>query len=348
MTPRLLPRRLAGAVMALSLALAMPAARSDDRAEAERWIERMGTALERLNYEGTLVELAGEQATVMRVVHRHERGMTSERLTAIDGVGREIIRHGDEVTCILPDQRMVLVDRRDNVPGSTSRLRAQFGGRPHFPAEHYRLALEPGPVLAGRPTQVVVVEPADGLRYGYRLWLDGETALPLKVQVAGDGGAVVEQVLFADIRLGEPIADAAVRASQPTDGYTWRKVGPAPEDGAAPAPWTAGRLPPGFVQQAATTKPGRSAAPVTQLVYSDGVATVSVFIEPDAGSAGPAGPGAGSPAAVPGGTRLGSANLYTLVRSGHRVTAMGEVPARTVEMIARAMGPAPVADASTR
>jgi sigma-E factor negative regulatory protein RseB len=345
MTPRLLPRRLAGAVMALSLALAMPAARSDDRAEAERWIERMGTALERLNYEGTLVELAGEQATVMRVVHRHERGMTSERLTAIDGVGREIIRHGDEVTCILPDQRTVLVDRRDNVPGSTSRLRARFGGRPVFAAAHYRLALEPGPVLAGRPTQLLVVEPTDGLRYGYRLWLDDETALPLKLQVAGDGGAVVEQVLFADIRVGEPIADAAVRASQPTDGYTWRQAGPAPATGAVPAPWAAVRLPPGFVQQAATTKPGRSAAPVTQLVYSDGAATVSVFIEPDAGADGP---GAGAATEGPGGTRLGSASVFTLVRSGHRVTAMGEVPAPTVEMIARAMGPAPVADARAR
>jgi sigma-E factor negative regulatory protein RseB len=249
------------------------------------------------------------------------------------------------VTCILPDQKMVLVDRRDNVPGSTSRLRARFGGRPHFPAEHYRLAVEPGPVLAGRPTQLVSVEPADGLRYGYRLWLDDETALPLKLQVAGDGGAVVEQVLFADIRVGEPIADAAVRASQPTDGYTWRQAGPAPATAAAPAPWAAVRLPPGFVQQAATTKPGRSAAPVTQLVYSDGAATVSVFIEPDAGAGG-AGPGSATDG--PGGTRLGSASVYTLVRSGHRVTAMGEVPARTVEMIARAMGPAPVADARAR
>ena len=87
---------------------------------------------------------------------------------------------------------------------------------------------------------------------------------------------------------------------------------------------------------------------MTQLVYSDGVATVSVFIEPDAGAGAAEGPGAASPDAVPGGTRLGSANLFTLVRSGHRVTAMGEVPPRTVEMIARAMGPAPVADASAR
>jgi sigma-E factor negative regulatory protein RseB len=338
-------RCLAGALAALVVAMPAIAARADGRAEADRWIERMGAALEQLNYEGTLVELSGEQATVMRVVHRHERGQTAERLTAIDGVGREIIRQGDEVTCILPDQQMVLVDRRYNVPGSTSPLRTQFGGRAHFPAAYYRLTLEPGPVLAGRPTQLVVVEPTDGWRYGYRLWLDGESALPLKVQVAGEGGAVIEQVLFADIRLGELIPDAAVRASQPTDGYTWRRTVAAPVPGAVPAPWAAARLPPGFVQQAATTKPGRSAAPVTQLVYSDGVATVSVFIEPDAG---PAGAGAASATAVPGGTRLGSANLFTLVQSGYRVTAMGEVPARTVEMIARAVGPVPVADARAR
>jgi len=343
MTVRLLLRLLTGGLATLALVLAMPAAGADERADPGRWIERMGAALEELNYEGTLVELAGDRATVMRVVHRHEGGQTSERLTAIDGVGREIIRQGDEVTCILPDERLVLVDRRDNVPAAASHLGTRLGGRPHFPAAHYRLALEPGPVLAGRPTQLVVVEPADALRYGYRLWLDAATALPLKVQVAGAGGAVIEEVMFADIRLGEPIAQAAVQASQPTAGYAWRRAAPAPGPAATPAPWTAARLPPGFVQQAATTKPGRSAAPVTQLVYSDGVATVSVFIEPGAGP----GPDAvaASPTAVPGGTRLGSASLYTLVRSGHRVTAMGEVPAHTVEMIARAMGPAAVADA---
>jgi sigma-E factor negative regulatory protein RseB len=291
---RALQRLVAGAVAALAAAFALPAAGADDgRLDAAGWIERMGTALATLNYEGTLVELSGDEAAVMRVVHRHERGTTSERLTAIDGVGREIIRHGDEVTCILPDQRTVLVDRRDNIPGSTSRLRARFGERPRFPAAHYRLALEPGPELAGRPTQLVVIEAADALRYGYRLWLDEATALPLKLQVATDDGMVVEQVLFADVRLGEPIADAALQASRPTEGYTWRRTVAAVTPVAASAAWSASRLPPGFAQRAATTKPGRSGTPVTQLVYSDGVATVSVFIEPQApsgGGDGPAGP----------------------------------------------------------
>ena len=69
----------------------------------------MGYALEYLNYEGTLIQLHGADAAVMRVVHRVENGVPTERITAMDEVGREIIRRGDDVTCILPDQNEVLI-----------------------------------------------------------------------------------------------------------------------------------------------------------------------------------------------------------------------------------------------
>jgi sigma-E factor negative regulatory protein RseB len=306
----------------------------------------MGDALERLNYQGTLVELDGDGATVMRVVHRYADGLATERLTALDGVGREIIRRGDEVTFILPDQRTILVDRRENVPGSTSRLREQFAAPLRLPMAHYRLATEAGPELVGRTTQVVVIEPADTFRYGYRLWLDQATAMPLRVQVTGEDGEIIEQVLFADITLGESIDDAAVRPSRSTAGFARRSAArppAAPADLPAPEPWAADRLPAGFTLQAMLAKPGRDeATPLTQLVYTDGVATVSVFVEPLPAGGKPAEgnvPAPGEETRAPSGSHVGGANVYTLVNAGHLVTAMGEVPAATVRMIAEAMVP---------
>jgi sigma-E factor negative regulatory protein RseB len=315
----------------------------------------MGQALERQNYQGTLVELDGDGATVMRVVHRYTDEVATERLTALDGIGREIIRRGDEVTVILPDQRTVLVDRRENIQGSTSRLREQFAGPARFPEAHYRLATEPGPEVVGRQTQLVMVNSADGYRYGYRLWLDRATAMPLRVQVVDEEGAIVEQVMFSDIRLGEPIADAAFEASQSTEGFAWRRAAGAADSAPAypvASPWVAERLPPGFTLRATLAKPGRNkGGPLTQVVYSDGVATVSVFVEPAGEAGAPSAGGAGkSPdqSEAPSGAHVGGANVYTLVTAGHLVTAMGEVPARTARAIAEAMRPEPAANARSR
>jgi sigma-E factor negative regulatory protein RseB len=326
---------------------AAPPAEGPGPASPQAWLERMGDALERVNYQGTLVELDGDGATVMRVVHRYADGLATERLTALDGVGREIIRQGDEVMFILPDQRTVLVDRRENVPGSTSRLREQFSAPLSLPVAHYRLATEAGPGLVGRATQLVVIDPADNLRYGYRLWLDQATAIPLRVQVTGEEGEIVEQVMFADISLDEAIDDAAVRPSRSTEGFTRRRAATPPSaapDLPAPAPWAADRLPAGFTLQATVAKPGRDGArPLTQFVYTDGVATVSVFVEavpPGSWQAGGSGSAPGGGGDAPSGSHVGGANVYTLVNGGHLVTAMGEVPAATVRMIAEAMRPA--------
>ena len=93
------------------------------------WLARMEQALGSLNYEGTLVQMHGNEASVMHVVHRVDAGSTTERITAMDEVGREIIRRGDEVTCIFPDQRTVIVGRRNSSAIShAERARSSLSG----------------------------------------------------------------------------------------------------------------------------------------------------------------------------------------------------------------------------
>lgn len=319
---------LAGACAAV---VALPAAGDDD---PRGWLDRMGYALEYLNYEGTLIQLHGSDAAVMRVVHRVEDGVPTERITAMDEVGREIIRRGDDVTCILPDQNEVMIEEGGDARQGASPLRQQFAGDVHFDDRLYRLAIASGGKLVGRDTRVVTVRPTDNFRYGYRLWLDHATAMPLKVQVAGDDGVVVEQLLFSDISLPERIPESAVQPSVTIDSFTRQRSPrsappPAPAATGSPA-WRVDALPPGFRLRAVRSqRTGSPAAGLDHLVYTDGVASVSVFIE--AGVT-PMEQGEGP-------SRVGAANAWTTMTDGYLVTAVGEVPVRTVEAIARAVRP---------
>ncbi len=315
---------------------ALPAAGSDDPGG---WLERMSYSLEYLNYEGTLIQLQGADAAVMRIVHRVENGVPTERITAIDDVGREIIRRGEEVTCILPDQQAVLVGIRSDERQGTSPLREQFAGDVRFDSRYYRLTLATGGKLVGRDTRVVTVRPTDNYRYGYRVWLDHATAMPLKVQIAGNDGVVVEQLLFADISLPERIPASAVQPSRTIDSYTWQRspvrAVPPSDAGSVMAvetgAWRVDAVPPGFSLRAVRSQRAEGTTlPMKQLVYSDGVASVSVFVE--------AGVAAAEQGEGP--SRMGAANAYTTMTSGFLITAVGEVPVRTVETIALSVRPA--------
>lgn len=227
-------RRAGSTAPALALALAIvaaplagPAARADGApADPRAWLERMAVALRQLNYEGTLVQFTDGEASVMRVVHRVDGNTITERVTALDDVGREIIREGPDTKCILPDQRSVMVEEFATTPaGASSPLKRSFAGPLRISDTLYSLSAEPGGHLVGRSTTLVRVRPRDGFRYGYRLWLDDATGMPLKIQIADDRNAVQEQVLFSDIRLAGRIPAESVRPSLKLNAFTWRRSG---------------------------------------------------------------------------------------------------------------------------
>jgi sigma-E factor negative regulatory protein RseB len=199
----------------------------------------------------------------------------------------------------------------------------------------------------GRNAHVIAVNPKDQFRFGYRLWLDEKTAMPLKTQLCDSHGQILEQILFARLDYPKSIADSELAPAVKTDGMRWVRQGPAhgaPSTGLSG--FRASELPPGFkltVEGAQTI--GGATAPASHLVYSDGLATVSVFIEaqpaPDAAGT-DAAPAAPAEAPIQGLARVGSGYAFSTVVQGHQVTAVGEVPALTVEFIAHSVksGPA--------
>jgi sigma-E factor negative regulatory protein RseB len=290
--------------------------------EARAWLDKMNRAVEELNYQGTFVHVLEGTAETLHIIHRNDQGRSSERIVSLDGVGREIIRQDDEVQCILPDQKVVLLEDRKDASPLASAL-------PSYSDEiepHYELALHATARVANRATRVLEIKPRDAYRYGYILWLDQETAMPLKSQLINDRGGIVEQILFTEISFPSSIPAEGLAATIDTTGFTTLRTKSAPLG--SEIPWRASRVPGGFKLSVATQNPiAGSETPVEHLVYSDGLATVSVFIEDP-----------NTKAEVDEGfSKVGSTNAFSLTLRGRKVTAVGEVPRQTVRAIASSL-----------
>ncbi len=309
--------------------------RSRGADEPRDWLEKMNKALATRNYDGTFFHLSEGRVETMRIVHRVRAGRVTERLQSLDGSGREFVRANNELTCYLPDQHTVLVEpRQDHGPF--------LGSLPQFGAvsDFYRIEALPATHVLGRPVRVVAVNPKDQFRFGYRLWLDEKTAMPLKTQLCDSHGQVIEQIFFARLDMPDNIPDSDLAPTVRTDGMRWVRQGPS--NGAAPAAlsgYRASELPPGFRLTASGAQTlGNAGVPASHLVYSDGLATVSLFIEaqPDPAAGAAADPALAEPP-MQGLARVGSGYAFSTVVQGHQVTALGEVPAQTVEFIAHSV-----------
>jgi sigma-E factor negative regulatory protein RseB len=289
-------------------------------AEPKEWLERMNKALTSRNYVGVFTHVRGDRAETLRIIHRVKGNDVSERLLSLDGSEREFIREGDQLTCYYPDRRMVLVER-GSPDGPLLSLPSLDGGDSNV----YEIQGGERERLLGRKTRMVALTPRDEYRYGYRLWIDEETSMPLKTQLCDQSGKVIEQIVFSNIDLPERIPDSMFKPVVDASNFRWLRAERQVAANPAPALWEAMRLPPGFrmATRAAQSMPG-SSEPVAHLVFTDGVASVSVFIEPRKADV-PAQQGA---------AHVGSSSAFSTVVDGHQVTAVGEVPANTVQFIA--------------
>ena len=329
-------RGLGLAALTLLGLLVRPAAASQD--DAREWLQRMTESLATRNYFGLFTHTTNGQSETMRIVHRVEDEQSTERLVSLDGSGREIVRTASEVHVYLPDRRVVLVEPRSDAGSLLSALPAPS---PQLDAL-YDLQLRKGNKLLGREVRILDIRPRDAYRYGYRLWLDEESAMPLRSVVTDPAGKAVEQIHFTRLELPRRIDPGATEPSVDASGFQWVKTAhrPAPAEMAArAAEWRPTKMPPGFrlVGSRMQTMPGVP-VPVQHLIFSDGFASVSVFIEP----------GSTSGPTPPESTSVGSANAYTVTVRNHVVTAVGEVPPETVRDIATSVAPveaAPPAEA---
>lgn len=293
-------------------------------AQVGEWLERLAMASRSLNYEGTFVYHHGMTLESVHLVHMVDQKGEHERIISLNGTAREIIRNNNQTTCILPDSKSVLVDNTS--PGT---------GLPSFPtnidkiSRYYEFEFEGYGRVAGRPVRQIMIRPKDEFRYGYRLWLDDAFELLLRSELLDGQGNVVEQVMFTDIRLLENMDAERLKPNIAENEYKWvTDDEPVQRLDVSKPDWHAEKLPGGFV----LTRDSMQRLPehnvmVNHLLFSDGLASVSVYVEPVT---------AGEDV-LRGNSQMGAVNAYGRVIDEYHVTAVGEVPAGTVEMIASSL-----------
>ncbi len=286
----------------------------------------MGAALNNASYVGEFVSESAERTERLAITHRVRDGVVSERLVSLTGHGRELVRENDEVVVYLPDQKLAIIERR---PGRSDLMGAlpQFEGRM---ASWYKVDWVGRETLDDfGPTAVVAVRPLDGYRFGYRLWIDVDSHMPVRSDLADGSGRVIERLRFTKLRFDDNIPDSAFEPAVDRRKMRWVRQSPQSEE-EMPA-WRAAQVPPGFrLSVSGMQALAGAGSPVNHLVYSDGLATVSVFIQtPEPGKA-----------VAQGTTRSGVASAFTTLVDGHQVTAVGEVPPRTLKFIASGLRPA--------
>lgn len=287
------------------------------------WLAKATEAVRTLDYRGTLVYLRDGSMDTLQIVHRYRNGNEWERLFAKSGQRREIIRKNGEVTCVLPDQKLVLLTKNSRpkmLPGVGVDGNVEWG-------ENYRIRELGARRQAGRMCRVIGIQAKDKFRYGYRLLIDMETNLPLKLALLYDG-EVLEQLMFTDISFPETIPDSDLKSEFLTDEYQWVRHRALPPQ---PAPktqilWGASKLPPGFELAETGARRIKDGVIVRQFLYTDGVATVSAFVAPSSGTH-----------KFVGETTMGAVNAFGRRVKDHQITVVGEVPDVTVRWIAEHM-----------
>lgn len=289
--------------------------------QVAEWLQRLSHASKTMNYEGTFVYRHGDQLESVHIIHKADDKGEHERIISLNGVAREVIRNNNKVTCILPDSKDVIV--------SSSPVESKL---PSFPADierlskYYNFVFEGYGRVAGRPVRRIAIRPRDEYRYGYRLWMDDAFELLLRSELLDNEGNAVEQVMFTDIKLLESIDDKRLLPNISGKEYNWMTGDDNHKDASYKATnmgWYASQLPGGFaLKHKNLHRLPDNKQSVAHLLYSDGLASVSVYIESYDESADN----------LKGASRMGAVNAYGNVVGNHHITAVGEVPRATVEL----------------
>ena len=293
--------------------------------EPRDWLQKMTIAVQTANYEGTVIRIQDGLVDALKVMHFASDGVVCEKVIIQEGKDLEIIRNGNEVRFIMPERKSVLVEEWDDKSTLFSTLPSsdiRFGNE-------YDVSIVRKERVAGRKTIMLAIRPHDSFRYGHRIWLDIATGFPLQTKLLDEHGEIIEQVKFADITFNAEIDASDIQPSIDIGGFRWFAKPQRTAASEVFTDWVSDNLPPGFrVTSTRGERISGSDDPVTHMMLSDGLASVSVFVELGKDKKEAAGR-----------SRVGASNAFSVASGDFRVTAVGEVPAATVEQIARSMHP---------
>ena len=313
-----LPRK---ALLFLILVSISGTAVGGNSALAREWLERMTTAMSQMSYQGTFVYVRNGVVETMRITHVTDETGVRERMYSISGPHREVIRDSEGVRCVLEDTASVVEDQvvassyfptlpLSILDGDNSGYLIEAGGRAR---------------IAGHAALRVRILPEDKFRYGYDLWLDEQTGLLLKWVLLNTRNKPIAKLMFTDFTIGSAIDLSELESDSRAEDFVEMKTFSLQKTVVTQSSprWQPSKLPPGFSLASYNHKTGADGV-YEHMVYSDGLAAVSVYVEQQSIGA----------SINPGASQLGTHNAYTRTQGALQITVIGEVPSITVKSIA--------------
>ena len=304
--------------LAMLAGLLATTAHADPQDEVMGWLQRMTTAAKKLNYTGTFTYQSGGGTETSRIIHLVDAAGEHEKLEVLDGSPREVIRSNDEVKCYLPEDKVVIIEKRSQHKAFPALLPVSVGNL----GESYLIRKGETARIAGFDSQQVVLEPKDTLRYGHQFWADIQSGLILKARTLNERNETIEQFAFSQLQINPPIDKDELKPHSNTEGKTWRiHNARASQSLTAGGDWHFRTQLPGFKKGAGMKRQGwrGSGVDTTHFIFSDGLASISVLIEPRTDQE-----------AVTSTYSAGAINVYKRTAGKHLLTVLGEVPMTTL------------------
>ena len=287
--------------------------------DGRHWLDRMVAAAHKLDYTGTFVFQNAKLVETSRIVHAVDGGHELERIEVLDGAPREVLRSNDEIRCYLPESHTLIIENRSQQRSFPALAPAALSGL----SEYYVLRKGPLVRIADRESQSIVLEPKDDLRYGRQFWADTATGLLLKAALLNERGEAIESFTFTHLQIGGAIDRESLKSRYAAASQEWQvRRASATQSRGEDAAWRFKTALPGFSKRAGMLRGPQLDLPQSvHLMFSDGLAAISVFIEPlreDANK-------------DLGMMTMGATNVYRRVVGDHLFVLMGEVPPATLK-----------------
>ena len=304
-----------------------PAASAVESRSINDWLMRMHEASRKRSYIGTFVVSSGGAMSSAKIWHVCEGDQQMERVETLTGAPRSIFRHNDQVVTFMPDHKVVRSEKRESL-GMFPQLLQSADGRI---ADYYKVKQEGVDRVAGVEADIVLLVPKDNMRFGYRVWTEQKKGLVVKLQTLDTDGKVLEQAAFSELQLDAPVKmDKLLQMMGKVEGYRVEKpvlvkTTASAEGWLLKAP-VAGFKPMSCYKRPATANPAGGEEPL-QWIFSDGLASVSIFVEPfdrqrhDRESS----------------LSMGATQTITRQLDTYWVTVMGEVPMSTLKLFANGL-----------
>ncbi len=299
---------------------------ADSETQSDPWelLDKAAHAARDLSYKGIFTYQSGTNSRSIEITHMNAGQGEYSRVVMLDGLPREVLSQGSDIVIFSPRNEKVVIEKRR--------------GKNLFPAllpvnldlvkVSYQARVTGQERIAGREGVIVLLEPRDNYRYSYKLLTDKEYGLLLKATTLNQQNEVIEQMIFSQLNLlnthdmewFQPKVD-------PRKPYVMEEEALSSAAGETIS-WKLGQLPAGYKQidHIRRVVPGK-ATPVNQLIFSDGLSSVSLFIEPLTKGVRP----------KVGHTMVGPTNFYANVNGGYQIVVVGEVPQATVSQIANSV-----------